>query len=136
MILRVVILLLLSTAAHAGDEVLASKKIRQYCFACHASGSRRFIYSESDEEMWDYIFNHHAPGSGKLWAEGIRDVLNWPTNSPPPFNQYMVSPSQDWMPKGVKRLQLSEEMHEGMPMRQFILETLNQSLEFATADRE
>ncbi len=105
------------------SEQLAVEKIRTYCQACHGVGELRFIYSEVDEEVWDYIHSQPSPKSKKLWATAIAEVLNWPSESAPPFSK-PISPDQDWMPKGIKRLQMADDYVGGVSSRRIILENL------------
>lgn len=99
-------------------------KLRQYCQACHGLGDLRFIHSENDGELWEYIFQNNSPKTGKRWAERILAVLDWPSNSPPPADQLMSPPDSDWMPKGFKRLKLAEDHIEGVAARRIMIETL------------
>ncbi len=100
-------------------------KLRQFCAACHAVGSLRFIRSEDDNEVWQYIYLNQAPNSRKLWAQNIIDVLNWPSDAPPPFDQPMdPGNNRDWMPKGAKRLSLASDTASGQPTRMLMLEAL------------
>lgn len=105
------------------DKPTTIKAVRKYCKACHAVDNLRFIKSENDEELWDTIFTEKSPKSGKIWAERMIAVLSWPNTAPPPFDQPIAQDS-DWMPKGYKRLLLSEDNTNGIPTRQIILETL------------
>lgn len=100
-------------------------KLRQYCAACHAVGSIRFIRSEDDAEVWQYIYMNRAPNSQKIWAQNIIDVLSWPGDVPPPFDQPMdPGNNRDWMPKGAKRLSLAQDAVDGQATRKLMLEAL------------
>ena len=101
--------------------------LRKYCKACHAIGKRKFIKSEIDEEVWDYIFSAQAP-SKQTWAEAMVEVLNWPTHEPPDPSVPMA-PGRDWMPKGVKRFEIVEEFIEDRDVRQFIYESIKDELD-------
>jgi hypothetical protein len=98
-------------------------KLRTHCNSCHGVGDLRFFYSDDDEQAWHYLQTQTAPKSKKLWAEAIKEVLSWPSETPPSFDQPMSS-GKDWMPKGYKRLQLAEDMVNGQTARAFILSTL------------
>lgn len=106
----------------AADVAFTVGKLRTYCKACHAIGELRFIHSEDDAEVWNHLFTARAPNSGKLWADGIVEVLSWPSDEPPPFDQLMDPPERDWMPRGSKRLHLAADS-EGARRR--IIESLS-----------
>lgn len=119
-------LLTLGSARAYGEEGLttaAASKLRQHCGACHGLGPLRFIWSGDDRELWRTLYSTRAPASGKTWAEGIAKVLSWPSDAPPPFDQVM-EPGRDWMPKGIKRVELANDMAGGMRVRRLILEAL------------
>lgn len=100
-------------------------KLRQFCAACHAVGSIRFIRSEDDNEVWQYIYMNRAPNSQKIWAQNIIDVLSWPSDVPPPFDQPMdPGNNRDWMPKGAKRLSLASDSVDAQATRKLMLEAL------------
>ncbi len=99
------------------DVAYTVGKLRTYCAACHALGELRFIHSDDDEEVWDYLFQAQAPNSKKIWAQAILEVLDWPSDAAPPFNQMMKPPDQDWMPKGKKRLNLAADSVDGIAAR-------------------
>ena len=120
----VLLALALSLSGQAADVTFTVRKLRTYCAACHALGELRFIRSEDDREVWDFLFHNRAPNSKKLWAEGISEVLGWPTEAPPAFNQMMKPPDLDWMPKGKKRLTLASDLDGGVSTRRRILEDL------------
>lgn len=114
-------------AAPPFDDVAqtAVTKLRTFCTACHGIGNLRFIRSEDDREVWNYIYLNKAPNSQKLWAENILQVLSWPTDVPPPFDQPMdPGNNRDWMPKGAKRLSFSTDKVGDMATRKFLLEAL------------
>lgn len=114
-----------STDFDQGNAVLSAEKLREYCKACHAVGSMRFIWNESDEELWAYIFTNKAPNRNRLWAESIYEVLNWPSSVPPASFPVMDPPnSRDWMPKGSKRPAFAGDAVNGTPVRQTILDSL------------
>lgn len=103
----------------------AMQKMRVYCRACHAVGEQRFITSDDDQIVWDYIHAERAPISGKLWSTAIFDVLDWPSDRPPAFDEIMDPiNNRDWMPKGVKRMQLADDKVDGVATRRKILEAL------------
>lgn len=102
----------------ASDEIATAQALRHYCKACHAIGEFRFIHTEDDDELLQYIRTHSAP-SGKPWVTRIIETLDWPTDEPPPFNQ------PGWMPKGEKRLELAKDPHT----RRLILDTLSENLD-------
>ena len=54
--------------------------------------------------MWDYISTHDSPISHNLWVKQIVERLNWPTPDSPPASE------TQWMPKGIKRIELSEDI--------------------------
>lgn len=100
-------------------------KIRTHCNSCHGVGPLRFIYSSNDEEVWSYIKDTIVPNSDKRWVEAIIDVLSWPTDAAPRFDVWRLpSENKDWMPKGVKRLQLAEDMTDGISTRRIMLQVL------------
>lgn len=104
---------------------VAIAKMRQFCAACHAVGNVRFIRSEDDHEVWQYIHLNRAPTSQKLWVEGMIEVLSWPSDVPPPFDQPMdPRHNRDWMPKGAKRLSMAGDTVEGIATRKVLLEAL------------
>ena len=112
----------------AGPAFVAAK-LRTHCAACHAVGRMRFIWSDDDLEVWNYILANRAPISGKLWGNAIIEVLSWPTDNAPPFDQLMdPSGNRDWMPKGVKRLDLAADRDNGRQVRHMIIETLHAAL--------
>jgi hypothetical protein len=95
------------------DLSIIASKLREHCRSCHGLGSQRFIYDESDMALWVRLYTLSAPVSGELWAERIARVLDWPTDAPPPFDQFMEPPDRDWMPKGAGRLHLATDTIEG-----------------------
>ncbi len=104
---------------------LAVSKMRQFCAACHAVGNLRFIRSDDDNEIWQYIHLTRAPNSQKIWAQNIIEVLSWPSDVPPPFDQPMdPGHNRDWMPKGAKRLSLAGDAVDGQATRKLLLEAL------------
>lgn len=105
------------------NKEVALGAIRKYCKACHAVDELRFIRSEDNEELWKTIWTEKSPKSGKIWAERIIAVLEWPNGATPPFDQ-PISADADWMPKGYKRLLLAEDQTEGIPTRKMIVDTL------------
>lgn len=105
------------------DKSLTITKLRQYCQACHGVDNLRFLDSEDDEAVWKTIYSEKAPNSKKLWVNAIIEVLNWPTNTPPPFQQ-PISAGKDWMPKGYKRIALAKDQQGGFSTRNIIIETL------------
>lgn len=113
----------------AADIPWSVGKLRSYCAACHALGELRFIRSDDDREVWKYLFENRAPHSGKLWADGIREVLDWPTDKAPPFDQMLHAPDRDWMPKGQKRLRLASDVENGKSSRQRLLQELMKSFQ-------
>lgn len=106
------------------EQALAVQKLRTHCKACHALGELRFLPSEDDSVTWDFVLHERSPRSGKLWVEAIREVLDWPTDDPPPFDQLMAPPDRDWMPKGYKRIVFARDVVEGEPTRRFLLRVL------------
>ena len=128
----IIILLLLfqikslaSSHSREQDDVkFVGQTLRKYCKACHGLGKLRFIHSENDNELWDYILNNRAPNSGDYWYRSIQEVLDWPSDDAPPFNQMMLPPNQDWMPKGIKRLQLARDEPGNISTRKRVLSIL------------
>jgi hypothetical protein len=116
-----------SRASESQTAVVA--KLRTHCQACHAVGSLRFIYSDDNQTVWNELFTRRAPGTGKLWAEGIVEVLSWPSDTPPAHDQPMDPPNRDWMPKGAKRADLAGDRLENQPARRVIIERLGDELE-------
>lgn len=123
-------LVVCSIHATASDAKWTAGKLRQYCNACHGLGDElRFIFSDNDEDTWNFIFTNTSPKSGKRWAEMIIKVLDWPSDTPPPFDQMMNPPDDDWMPKGQKRLQLAEDIVGTYPARKLMLNSLKGNLQ-------
>lgn len=111
------------------NTAISSAKLREYCKACHGIGSMRFIWTESDEDLWAYIFVNNAPNRNRLWAESIYEVLNWPSTRPPASFPVMDPPNgRDWMPKGSKRLSFADDTVDSTLVRQIILESLKTGL--------
>jgi hypothetical protein len=108
---------------------ISAAKLREYCQACHAVGNLRFIWSASDQELWNYIFTVRAPNRKILWAEAITEVLSWPGDQAPPATPIMnPAEGRDWMPKGGKRATFAAEHIEGMTLRRYILKALDEGL--------
>lgn len=124
--LTLMVALFMAVGVQAGPETFAVQKLRTYCAACHALGGLRFIYSDDDSEVWSYLFTGQAPISKKLWSEAIQEVLSWPSDDPPPFNE-PISPTKDWMPKGEKRLRMAEDHENGTSIRLEILRALREN---------
>jgi hypothetical protein len=123
--MRGILVLLASLTALADtppDTLTAAAKLRVYCKACHAVGDQKFIYDDNDDHLWDYILHHDSPVSHKLWAQRIVEVLQWPSEDPPPASQ------TNWMPRGIKRNQMAGEKTNGVPTRRFIVETIQRYL--------
>lgn len=118
----------LSGTARAGaDPLFAAAKLREYCKACHAVGTMKFIQSDDDRVLWDGLFADRAPRSGKIWADAIAEVLAWPSDAAPPFDTTMDPPSnRDWMPKGAKRLDLAADTFGGIASRRLILQAIRE----------
>ncbi len=115
---------------YTADPLYAAAKLRHYCKACHAVGTMKFITTEDDRELWASLFTERAPRTGKLWAEGIVEVLAWPSDAPPPFDSVMDPPSnRDWMPKGQKRLELAAERDGTTVVRRSIVDALRAELD-------
>lgn len=104
------------------------RALNEYCRACHGLGEMRFIYGEDPGEIWNYIFNNKAPISKKLWSEAIYEVLNYPTDTPPDFEDMLDGPARDWMPKGAKRLHMANDIVDGVPVRETILKTIEEQM--------
>lgn len=120
-------------ALGAADPLFAAAKLREYCKACHAVGTMKFIQSDDDREFWNALFVERSPRSGKVWAVAISEVLGWPTDVAPPYDRVMDPPSnRDWMPKGAKRLDLAADSEGGTPVRRLILQAITEHL----ADRD
>ncbi len=117
------ILCLVAGSAHA-DVAYTVGKLRKYCAACHGLGDLRFIHSDDDEVVWDFILHNPSPKSKRRWADAILDVLDWPTDNPPPFTQLKKPPSEDWMPRGKKRLDFAADYESGMPARRRMREDI------------
>jgi hypothetical protein len=110
------------------DLPIVAAKLREHCRSCHALGSQRFIYDESDQALWVRLYSLSAPVSGELWAERIARVLDWPTDSAPPFGEFMEPPDRDWMPKGAGRMLIATDTHEGQLVRRLIVNRLREGL--------
>jgi hypothetical protein len=108
------------------EPAAAVPLIRKYCQACHGVGDLRFITSEKDSEVWEFIFRERTP-KGVIWAEEMIRVLDWPTNSPP-ANNSLLAPGRDWMPKGKKRYDMVEEHLGDEDAREFLLRSLREDL--------
>ena len=119
MVISVIGIALASTAsALDGERKFTAQKLREYCNACHGLGDLRFIYNDNDDDLWKYIFTYNVPGKNKLWAQRITELLDWPSDQAPPADQ------TDWMPKGIKRLDLAQDVENGVPARRIMVETL------------
>ena len=105
------------------SQTFTCVKLRQYCQACHGLGELRFIYSENNEDLWKEISYGISPKSKMVWKRKIYEVLNWPSDAPPSFQEPM-SAGSDWMPKGIKRLDLANDKTNGTSTRRIMLETL------------
>jgi hypothetical protein len=113
-----------ATAALASDVAsVVVPKLREFCQACHAVGDSRFIRSDDDQVVWRDLFSGIAPKRGKLWAEAIVEVLDWPSDSPPDFSS-PIEPGRDWMPKGSKRLPFADDKTNGESTRRLLLREL------------
>ena len=110
----------------AGDTTFTADCLRTYCQACHGLGEMRFIHGDDDETLWSFLLNNRAPRSGKLWIDGIIEVLDWPDGQMPPFDRLLEPPSRDWMPKGIKRVEMSQSVVEGVPAQRVMLSTLRE----------
>jgi hypothetical protein len=123
----------MTMSLHSDDRLLESSalsaaKLREYCRACHAVGSLRFIYDDSDQNIWTYIHTNNVPGKSERWSDAIVRVLSWPADAAPPPTPIMDPPGgRDWMPKGSKRLHFAAEKVEGLSLRQYIINAINQS---------
>lgn len=95
-----------------------TQKLRTYCNACHGVGELRFIYSDDDLAMWNYIFSNNAPTAKVLWAKQIVALLDWPDDEAPPGSQ------TQWMPKGAKRLELAADNENGESTRRRLIAIL------------
>ena len=42
----------------------------------------------------------------------------------PPFDRLLDPPLRDWMPKGIKRVEMSQSVVEGVPAQRLMLSTL------------
>lgn len=115
-----VIVFALTTRAEAldGKKKFTALKLREYCAACHDLGDLRFIYDDNDDNLWKYIFTNDVPGKTKLWAQRIVEVLSWPSDQAPPADQ------TDWMPRGIKRFDLAQDVEGGTAVRRIILDAL------------
>jgi len=125
-----VTLLSVSSEAFAQDSEVTDRvtvtaaKLRTFCQACHGIGELRFFRGETDAEMFRFIVSEKAPRSGKLWIDSIIEVLSWPGSRMPAFDEFMIPPDRDWMPKGARRIDLARDSVDGIPTREVILETL------------
>lgn len=97
--------------------------LNKYCRSCHGVGRLRFFFTESPKEFFESIKAEQSPKSQSLWVDAMIDVLSWPTELTPSFESQR-SPSGDWMPIGAKRNHITEDMIEGVPARQYILQYL------------
>ena len=114
--------------AYVRNQIFTIQKLRTYCNACHGLGNLRFIRSDDDTEVWDYLFKNKAPTSGKWWSDAIIEVLNWPSDSPPPFDQMLNPPNKDWMPRGYKRILFSQDVVGSVSSRGIVVEALQRQL--------
>jgi hypothetical protein len=105
------------------DRALTSAKLRQYCVACHGIGELRFIPSNSDDALWDYIFLQYPPGGTRVWAERIVELLDWPSDIAP-----SVLDEPQWMPKGAKRAAFAADSTNGVKTRRLMLSTIRAAL--------
>lgn len=109
----------------AADREEAAQGLRKYCKSCHGVGELRFIYSPDDGELWDYLFRNDSPNLKRPWSEAILQVLDWPSDQPPPADIPMVPPDRDWMPKGIKRRFFARaQTEDGENLRRVILRAL------------
>ncbi len=127
-------------SAITAAQSLAMQELRQHCEACHGLGDLRFINSDDDQEMWDYILSTNVPNTNKLWIKAMIPVLSWPSDEPPPFDQYMdPATKSDWMPRGYKRIPFATDTVDTTSFdaigvgsllftRHFILGTLSQAV--------
>ena len=97
--------------------------LRHYCKSCHAVGANRFIISNDDHTLWEYIRNSRAP-SGDLWVDAIVDTLNWPENKLPGVND-RTSANRRYMPLGSKREDIFTDMINGENARLFIYDSVS-----------
>lgn len=120
----------LSTAHASGATELeraAVQKLRTHCNACHGLGKLRFLWSQDDDAVWHYLLTAQAPVSRKIWAEGIIEVLDWPGGKMPAFDTTLPS-GKDWMPKGIKRVDLATDRLNGRDAREEVLALLRFAL--------
>lgn len=123
--MKALFLIILTAAGIArADVAYTVGKLRKYCAACHALGDLRFIHSDDDQVVWEFLFRGMSPQSKRPWAEAILDVLDWPGDSPPPFTHLKKPPSEDWMPKGKKRLDFAADLDNGVPARRKMREDI------------
>ncbi len=109
------------------DQAFTISRLRTHCNACHGLGKLRFLWSADDQEVWNYLFTRPAPLAKKLWATAIYEVLDWPGDKMPDF-EVPIHPGKDWMPKGVKRMDLAADNYDGKSSRVRVLQTLKAHL--------
>jgi len=107
-------------------QELSLDKMRYYCQGCHGVGALRFIYSDDNSQVWEDLFVRRAPNSGKIWADAIIEVINWPNGIMPGFDEMLNYPDRDWMPKGVRRVEFSTDSHGDKAVRELIIEVLKE----------
>ena len=113
------------TKAWGVDQDFVVNKLRLYCKACHAVGDLKFITSDKNQDVWNYLWEEESPRSGRLWGELIIEVMDWPSDLPPPPDELMDPPDRDWMPKGNKRNLLANDYFEHQSVRRLLLDYLS-----------
>ena len=108
---------LLSESAESFETAPMDVKIQvvsaltTYCAACHGIGRLNFLPTEEPADNWAVLFSEISPLSKLKWNVAITQALAWPSNSPPPFDTLRDPQNKrDWMPKGRKRIQISEAL--------------------------
>ena len=110
----------------ANERAIAAEKLLTYCRACHGLGNLRFLPSTDVGEIWRTLTTEKMPNSDLLWKEGIIATLSWPNDVPPSSGSVRL-PGKEWMPKGVKRLEIAAESIESESVRSFLLRVLKAS---------
>lgn len=112
-----------SQAGLADDQAIVAEKLLKYCRACHGLGTLRFLPSTETEHIWATLTTEYVPNTTILWKDAIIGALSWPTAMPPAAGSMRV-PGKEWMPKGIKRLELAADSIEAESARLFILRAL------------
>lgn len=99
--------------------------LRHYCKSCHAVGKNRFITSDDDTVVLEYLIHNRAP-SGDIWMDAIADTLNWPESRMPGMLERTPN-NRRYMPLGRKREDIYTDVIAGENARLFIYDRVTSS---------